>query len=118
VKMQSICSLGWREPALVALCSKFIDFSQQLNFLYRFDALDHVIDSSEYFNDARSASNLIVANEYHRNFRRELADVDYIEIHGEIKPVKPTISQDGNFIHRRHNFKEDFVLKNICNFKS
>ena len=115
--MQSIYKLGWREPALVALCSKYIDFSQQLDFLYRYDALDHDIDSNEYFNDARSASKLITANEFHRNFRRELADTDYNQIHGDTMPVKPTIVQDCNNIHQRHNFKEDFIMKNTCNFK-
>jgi hypothetical protein len=111
VKMQSINRLGWREPALVALCSKYTDFSQQLDFFYSFDALNHDIDSSEYFNDARSASNLIVSNEYHRNFRRD-------ETHVETISTKPAFAQNGNGIVEQENSSEDFVIENICNFKS
>jgi hypothetical protein len=109
VKMQSVYLLGWREPALVALCSKYIDFSQQLQFLYEYGASDHVISSSEYFNDARSASKLIAANDYHRNFRKELVNAEYTEIHRENMSIKPAIAQDDNNILRRRNFSEDFI---------
>jgi len=120
VKIETVFRLGWREPSLVALCSKYIDFSKQLGFLYEYGAADHVITSSEYFNDARSASKLIAANDYHRNFRKELFDAEYTEIHGENTIIKPAIAQDGSSIVRRRKFSEDkdfaMINRNSCKF--
>jgi hypothetical protein len=122
VKIQAVFRLSWREPALVTLCSKYIDFSKQLGFMYEYGSADHVITSSEYFNDARSASKLIAAYDYHRNFRKELFDAEYTEIYGENTPIKPAIAQDGSSIVCNRNFSEDkhFVMinKNSCKFLS